>query len=136
MAISNRVKNLIMCHFNFFTHAYYQKKFVKKLVHRNNFENATSKMIELHFYMIRYKCTWITWVFKTLLWSSKKLDWFSLFSRSFFIYRTRAIITRGLYIFYPIFYCGLYCWAVIVLQTIYVLKKGKSSVFWPKIRSL
>ena len=24
-------------------------------------------------------------------------------------YRTRAIISRGLYIFYPIFHCGLYC---------------------------
>ena len=24
------------------------------------------------------------------------------------IYRTRAIITRGLYLFYPIFHCGLY----------------------------
>ena len=23
-------------------------------------------------------------------------------------YRTRAIITRGLYLFYPIFHCGLY----------------------------
>ena len=27
-------------------------------------------------------------------------------------YRTRAIITRGLYFFYPIFHCGLYCRAV------------------------
>ena len=25
----------------------------------------------------------------------------------FIVYRTRAIITRGLYIFYPIFQCGL-----------------------------
>ena len=25
------------------------------------------------------------------------------------VYRTRAIISRGLYIFYPIFHCGLYC---------------------------
>ena len=24
------------------------------------------------------------------------------------MYRTRAIITRGLYLFYPIFHCGLY----------------------------
>ena len=28
------------------------------------------------------------------------------------IYRTRAIITRGLYLFYPIFHCGLYLRAV------------------------
>ena len=27
-------------------------------------------------------------------------------------YRTRAIITRGLYFFYPIFHCGLYSRAV------------------------
>ena len=27
-------------------------------------------------------------------------------------YRTRAIITRGLYFFYPIFHCGLYLRAV------------------------
>ena len=30
--------------------------------------------------------------------------WFKI---AVFIYRTRAIITRGLYIFYPIFQCGL-----------------------------
>jgi hypothetical protein len=30
----------------------------------------------------------------------------------FFIYRTRAIITRGLYFFYPVFHCGLYLRAV------------------------
>ena len=29
-------------------------------------------------------------------------------------YRTRAIITRGLYLFYPIFHCGLYCRAVYI----------------------
>ena len=28
------------------------------------------------------------------------------------IYRMRAIITHGLYMFYPIFHCGLYCRAV------------------------
>ena len=37
-------------------------------------------------------------------------------------YRTRAIITRGLYIFYPIFHCGLYCRAVSVTE-IYALNK-------------
>ena len=35
----------------------------------------------------------------------------------YYRYRTRAIISRGLYIFYPIFHCGLYCRAV---STIYV----------------
>ena len=30
----------------------------------------------------------------------------------YFSYRTRAIITHSLYIFYPIFHCGLYCRAV------------------------
>jgi hypothetical protein len=39
-------------------------------------------------------------------------------------YCTRAIISRGLpYIFNPIFHCGLYCRAELVLQTIYVLNK-------------
>ena len=38
----------------------------------------------------------------------------------------RDIISRGLYIFYPIFHCDLYCRAV---QTIYVLtKQGNSSI--------
>jgi hypothetical protein len=38
------------------------------------------------------------------------------------IYHTRPILTHGLYIFYPVFHCGLYCRAV-MLQTIYVLSK-------------
>ena len=32
------------------------------------------------------------------------------------IYRTRAIITRGLYLFYLIFHCGLYCRAVYIAE--------------------
>ena len=32
------------------------------------------------------------------------------------VYRTRAIITRGLYLFYPIFHCGLYCRAVYIVE--------------------
>ena len=39
----------------------------------------------------------------------------------FKIYRTRAIISRGLYIFYPIFHYGLHC--RVLLQTIDILKK-------------
>ena len=35
-----------------------------------------------------------------------------------FRYRTRAIISRGLYIFYPIFHCGLYCRAVSVTDNL------------------
>ena len=31
-------------------------------------------------------------------------------------YRTRAIITRGLYLFYPIFHCGLYLRAVYIAE--------------------
>ena len=34
-------------------------------------------------------------------------------------YRTRAIITRGLYIFYPIFHCGLYCRGVSVKDNLF-----------------
>jgi hypothetical protein len=29
-----------------------------------------------------------------------------------YVYRTHAIVTCGLYIFYPVFHCGLYCRAV------------------------
>ena len=32
------------------------------------------------------------------------------------IYRTRVIITRGLYLFYPIFHCGLYLRAVFTAE--------------------
>ena len=35
-----------------------------------------------------------------------------------YTYRTRAIITRGLYIFYPIFHCSLYCRAVCVTDNL------------------
>ena len=34
------------------------------------------------------------------------------------MYRTRAIITRGLYFFYPIFHCGLYCREVTVTDSL------------------
>ena len=43
------------------------------------------------------------------------------------IYRTRAIINRGLYILYPIFHCGLYCRAVSVTDKL-CTKQGKN--FW------
>ena len=39
-------------------------------------------------------------------------------------YRTRAIISRGLYIFYPIFQCGLYCRAVNITDNL-CTKQGK-----------
>ena len=51
------------------------------------------------------------------------------------IYRTRAIITRGLYIFYPIFHRGLYCRAVSVTDNL-CTKQGISSIFGSKIRGL
>ena len=51
------------------------------------------------------------------------------------IYCTRAIITRGLYIFYPIFHCGLYCRAVSVTDNL-CTKPGNSSIFGSKIRGL
>ena len=38
-------------------------------------------------------------------------------------YRMRAIISRGLYMFYLIFHCSLYCRAVSITQAIYVLNK-------------
>ena len=41
-------------------------------------------------------------------------------------YRTRAIISRGLYIFYPIF-SAVYIQKRLILQTVYVLKSGNSS---------
>ena len=51
------------------------------------------------------------------------------------IYRTRAIISRGLYIFYNIFHCGLYCRAVSITDNL-CTKQGNSSIFGPKIRGL
>ena len=50
-------------------------------------------------------------------------------------YCTRAIITHGSYILYPIFHCGLYCRAVSVTD-ILCTKHGNSSIFWSKIRGL
>ena len=50
-------------------------------------------------------------------------------------YRTRAIISRGLYIFYPILYCGLYCRAVSNTDNL-CTKQGNSSIFGPKIHGL
>ena len=40
-------------------------------------------------------------------------------------YRTHAIITSSLYIFYPIFHCGLYCRAVSVTDNL-CTKQGNS----------
>ena len=56
-------------------------------------------------------------------------------SKSLLIYRTCAIITRGLYIFYPIFHCGLYCRAVSITDNLRT-KQENSSIFEPKIRGL
>ena len=50
-------------------------------------------------------------------------------------YHTRAIISRSLYIFYPIFHCGLYCRVVSITNNL-CTKKGNSSIFGPKIRGL
>ena len=36
------------------------------------------------------------------------------------IYRTRAIITRGLYLFYSIFHCGLYSRAVYTAERLVI----------------
>ena len=41
-------------------------------------------------------------------------------------YRTRAIISLGLYIFYPIFHCGLYSKAVNITDNL-CTKQGNSS---------
>ena len=41
-------------------------------------------------------------------WASKEF-WFQKFTKQDIECRTWAIITRGLYIFYPIFHCRLYC---------------------------
>ena len=51
------------------------------------------------------------------------------------MYRTRAIISRGLYIFYPIFNCGLYCRAVSITDNL-CTKQGNSSIFGSNIRGL
>ena len=47
-----------------------------------------------------------------------KYFWWDIFS--FDIYRTRAIITRGLYSFYPIFHCGLYLRAVYTAERLVI----------------
>ena len=39
-----------------------------------------------------------------------------LYPTFFSKYRTRAIIARGLYLFYLIFHCGLYCRAVYIAE--------------------
>ena len=51
-------------------------------------------------------------------------------------YRTRTIITRGLYIFYSTFHCGLYCRAERLDSVTDNLctKQENSSIFGSKIR--
>ena len=51
------------------------------------------------------------------------------------MYRTQSIITCGLYIFYPIFHCGLY-WGAVYITDNLCIKNEKSSFFKPKICSL
>ena len=50
-------------------------------------------------------------------------------------YRRRAIITRGLYIFHPVFHCGLYCRAVSFTDNLFTIE-GNSSIFVSRIRGL
>ena len=77
----------------------------------------------------------ISWFWKQKIWKTKKIsekcsEFFfhiEIFLDSFlFVYCTRATISRGLYIFYPIFHCDLYCRAVSNLCT----KKRKFFNFW------
>ena len=54
--------------------------------------------------------------------------------------RAICIVSRDLYnilsiLFYPIFHCGLYCRGVSVTDNLRT-KKGKSSIFGPRIRGL
>ena len=49
--------------------------------------------------------------------------------------RTRAIISHGLHIFYPIFHGGLYFRAVSITNNL-CTKQGNSSILEPKIRGL
>ena len=56
---------------------------------------------------------------------SPKLNWF----QNIIIYRLRAIISRGLYIFYPTFHCSLYCGAVNFTNNL-CTKKENSNIFW------
>ena len=46
------------------------------------------------------------------------------------MYHTRAIISRGLYIFYSIFHSGLYSKAVNITDNL-CTKQGNSSIFGP-----
>ena len=50
-------------------------------------------------------------------------------------YSMRAIISHGLYIFYPIFHFGLYCRAVSITNNL-CTKQENSSIFEPKILGL
>ena len=45
------------------------------------------------------------------------------------MYRTRAIISRGLYTFCPIFHCGLYCRAVSITDNLRTVKLGDKELF-------
>ena len=60
---------------------------------------------------------------------------FTFHKKSGCVYHTRAIICPGLYIFYPIFHCRLYCRAVNITDNL-CTKQGNSSIFGPKIRAL
>ena len=51
------------------------------------------------------------------------------------LYRTSAIMIQGLYIFKPIFYCGLYRRAVSIKDNL-CSKVGNSSIFGPEICGL
>ena len=45
---------------------------------------------------------------------------------SFFMYSTRAIISRGLYTFYPIFHCGLHCRAINITDNLCTKQRNSS----------
>ena len=85
----------------------------------------------------KWRCHAYIWYLSTTLHNGvvSFLEKHSCFHSDVFIYRTCAIITRGLYIFYPIFHCGLYCRAVSVTDNL-CTKQGNSSIFGSKIRGL
>jgi hypothetical protein len=72
---------------------------------------------------------------KSLLPSKLNIDRLECLDKDSHTYHTRAIISHGLYNFYFIFHCGLYCKAVNITDNLYT-KQGNSSIFEPKIHGL
>ena len=86
------------------THSFSKKLFLFHLVVASNFLQESDQQFGRKFLQRTFKVAALPYsIYSRPIWNFNS----NIFLQIKSVYRTRAIITRGLYIFYPIFQCGL-----------------------------